>query len=181
MDKPWIVGLGLGVLFGSANLVLTWLWPLDDDTPVALLRFYGPMFLAWAVVAFNAARRTGRLQSGVTAGMSVALATFSIYSLLVLLRVELFLDDLTGRADWQQMVLRFRDSGFESLRAFVTLDYIKGLPFKIGVASVVGGLFGAIGGALGRWRRPTIAGTTCRGWWRSGATGSSGTSPSARR
>jgi hypothetical protein len=153
IDKPWIVGVGLGVLFGSANLVLSWLRPLDDDTPGALLRFYGPMFLAWAVVAFRAARRTGRLQSGVTAGMSVALATFSIYSLLILLRVELFLDDLTGRADWQQMVARFRESGFESLRAFITLDYLKGLPFKIGVASLVGGLFGAIGGGLGRSRR----------------------------
>jgi hypothetical protein len=78
---------------------------------------------------------------------------FSIYSLLVLLRVELFLDDLTGRADWQQMVVRFRESGFENLRTFITLDYIKGLPFKIGVASLVGGLFGAIGGGLGRSRR----------------------------
>ena len=46
-----MVGVGLGVLFGSANLVLSWLRPLDDDTPGALLRFYGPMFLAWAVVA----------------------------------------------------------------------------------------------------------------------------------
>ena len=89
--------------------------------------------------------------------MSVALATFSIYSLLVLLRVELFLDDLTGRADWQQMVVRFRDSGFGSLRAFITLDYIKGLPFKVGVASLAGGLFGAIGGGLARLRRIGVA------------------------
>ena len=30
IDKPWVVGVGLGVLFGSANLVLSWLRPLDD-------------------------------------------------------------------------------------------------------------------------------------------------------
>jgi len=92
------------------------------------------------------------VQSGVTAGMTVACATFITFSLLILLRVELFLDELTGRADWQNIVLRFRESGFESLRAFITLDYIKGLPFKIGVASLIGALFGAIGGGLGRLR-----------------------------
>ena len=157
IDRPWIVGLGLGVLFGSANLVLAWLRPLDDDTPGALLRFYGPMFLAWAAVAFRAARRTGRLQSGMTAGTAVACATFTTFSLLVLLRVELFLDVLSARADWQRLVMRFRQSDFESLRAFVTLDYIKGLPFKIGVASAVGGLVGAIGGGLAKSKRLGVA------------------------
>jgi hypothetical protein len=42
------------------------------------------MFPAGAIVGFRDARRTGPVHSGVTAGMSVAVATFSIYSLLVL-------------------------------------------------------------------------------------------------
>jgi hypothetical protein len=51
------------------------------------------------------------------------------------------------------MVMRFRDSGSDSLRAFVNLDYIKGTPLKIGVASVIGAGMGAIGGSLGRLKR----------------------------
>jgi len=30
---------------------------LDDDTPGALLTFYGPVFLIWALAAFRATRR----------------------------------------------------------------------------------------------------------------------------
>ena len=148
-DNAWAAGGGIGLLFGLVNLLLTWLRPLDDDSPGALLLFYGPMFLAWALVSFRAARLTGRVQSGVTAGMRVAFATFCVYSLLVLLRVELFLADLTARSDWQGLVARFRESGVENLRRFVTLDYVKGLPLKIGVASVIGGAVGAMGGTLG--------------------------------
>ncbi len=149
-NNPLLLGLIVGLVFGSVNLVFTWLYPLDDDSPGALLRFYGPMFFVWALVSFRAARRSGRLLSGVTTGMIVAFATFCIYDALVLLRVNLFLNDLTGRADWQNMMMRFRRSGFDSLRLFVNLDYIKGLPLKTGVASVIGGLMGSIGGSLGR-------------------------------
>lgn len=152
VNSPLLLGLIVGLVFGSVNLVFTWLYPLDDDSPAALLRFYGPMFFVWALASFRAARRSGRLLSGVTTGMIVAFATFCIFDVLVLLRVNLFLNELTGRADWQNMVMRFRGSGFDSLRLFVNLDYIKGAPLKIGVASVIGVVMGVIGGSLGRLR-----------------------------
>jgi hypothetical protein len=110
------------------------------------------MFFVWALASFRAARRSGRLLSGVTTGLAVAFATFCVFDVLVLLRVNLFLNELTGRADWQNMVLRFRASDFDSLRLFVNLDYVKGAPLKIGVASAIGALMGAIGGSLGRLR-----------------------------
>jgi hypothetical protein len=158
VNNPLLLGLIVGLVFGSVNLVFTWLYPLDDDGPAALLRFYGPMFFVWALASFRAARRSGRLLSGVTTGMFVAFATFCVFDVLVLLRVNLFLNDLTGRAHWQNMVMRFRRSGFDSLRVFVNLEYIKGAPLKIGVASVIGMVMGAIGGSLGRLRHErTIA------------------------
>src|SRR5262245_4270657 len=89
-----VVGLLVGLIFGSVNLVYTWLAPLADDTPGALLRFYGPMFAIWAMAAFRAARRTGRLLSGVTTGVIVAFATFVAYEALILMRINLFLDEL---------------------------------------------------------------------------------------
>ena len=64
--------------------------------------------------------------------------------------MNLFLAELTGRADWQNMMQRFRASEFDSLRLFVNLEYLKGAPFKIGVASVIGAVMGLIGGTIGR-------------------------------
>ena len=151
-NTPLLLGLIVGLVFGSVNLVFTWLDPLEDDTPGALLRFYGPMFLVWALASFRAARRSGRLSSGVTTGMAVAFATFCVFDVLVLLRVNLFLNELTGRADWQNMMMRFRASDVDSLRLFVNLDYVKGAPFKIGVATAIGAVMGTIGASLGLLR-----------------------------
>src|SRR4030095_15157601 len=148
----------VGLAFGVVNLLVTWMYPVADDTPGALLMFYGPMFLLWALAAFRATRRSGRFLSGVTTGMLVAFAAFCVFDLLVILRVNLFLSELTGRADWQNMMGRFQASGFESLRTFVHVDYIKGAPFKIAVASAIGAFMGVVGGFVGRLaNRPTTA------------------------
>ena len=147
--KPLFVGLIVGLVFGFMDLILTWRNPVEDDSPIVLLRFYGPMFLSWSLVAFRAARRTGRLWSGVTAGMVVAFATFAVFIGLNFLRVNLFLNELTGRPDWQNMMMRFRASGFDSVRLFVNLDYVKATPLKIAAAIGFGAVFGVPGGALG--------------------------------
>ena len=51
------------------------------------------------------------------------------------------------------MMLRFRPSDVDDLRLFVNLDYIKGTPLKIGVATAFGGVLGTLGGSLGRLTR----------------------------
>jgi hypothetical protein len=147
---PLRLGFVVGLLFGLWNVLYSWLLPLAEDTPAALLAFYGPMFLLWAAAAFAATRRTGRVWSGVTTGTLVAFATFCIYDLLVVLRVNLFLDELTGRSDWQNLMVQFNVSGYESLRTFVNVENIKGAPLKIGVASLIGAVIGFTGGALSR-------------------------------
>jgi hypothetical protein len=158
LKSALFLGLFLGVIFGAVNLVFSWLFPLSDDTIAALLRFYGPMFFVWALASFRATRRHGRLLSGVATGCVVAFGTFCVFDLLNLVRVNVFLHDLTGRADWQSMMARFRASGFDSLRAFVTLDYIKDAPVKIVAASVIGAVLGAAGGLLGRlWPMPAAS------------------------
>lgn len=145
-----LLGFIVGLAFGSANLLVTWLDPLTDDTPGALLLFYGPMFFIWAVASFRAALRSGRLFSGLTTGAIVAFGTFVVYDLLIFLRVNLFLSELTGRADWQYMMSRFRASGVDSLRLFVNVDYVEGVPLKLGVSCAIGLMMGAAGGILGR-------------------------------
>ena len=148
--RALLLGLMVGLVFGSVNLLVTWLDPVADDTPAALLRFYGPMFFVWALASFRASRRSGRLLPGVAAGLIVAFATFVAFDLLILLRVNLFLGELTGRADWQDMMMRFRASDIDSLRLFVNLDYVKGAPLKLGVSCAIGVVMGAIGGVLGQ-------------------------------
>ena len=156
-DNALVLGIIVGLTFGAMDLIVTWLFPLADDTPGALLTFYGPMFVLWTLAAFRATRRSGRFLSGVTTGMLVAFATFVVFDLMVILRVNLFLSDITGRADWRNMMWRFQASGFDSLRAFVNVDYIKGAPLKIGVASAIGAFMGVVGGIVGSVpMRPTV-------------------------
>lgn len=107
-DRPLRVGFVLGLVFGVVNLLYTSLAPLSDDSIPALLTFYGPMFLSWAFVAFRSARRSGRVTTGLTTGFLVAFATFSTFYLMNVLRVNLFLTDLTGRDDWQNVMQRYR-------------------------------------------------------------------------
>lgn len=149
-QRPLLLGFIVGLVFGCVNLIVTWVEPLADDTPGALLRFYGPMFLVWTLASFRAARRSGRALSGVTTGLIIAFGTFVVFDLLILLRINLFLNELTGRADWRNMMMRFSVSGFDSLRLFVNLDYIKGAPFKLGVSCAIGLMMGAIGGFFGQ-------------------------------
>jgi hypothetical protein len=108
------------------------------------------MFFSWGFLSFRAVRRSGRLSTGITTGFVVALGTFGVFSVLNLARVNLFLAELTGRADWQNMMQRFRASDFDSLRAFINADYLKGAPLKIGVASAIGAVMGLVGGTIGR-------------------------------
>ncbi len=111
------------------------------------------MFASWGLVGFVATRRTGRVLDGVKAGAAVAFVTFVVLFLAVILRVNLFLETMTQRPDWQNMMARFQVSGFESLRAYVNYDYLVGTPFKGLVASMIGagtGLVGGLFGSLGR-------------------------------
>ena len=150
LDRPLLLGFVLGLVFGVVDLVFTWVAPLSDDSIPSLLRFYGPMFFSWAFVSFRSVRCSGRLSRGVTTGFVVAFGTFCAFYGLNLLRVNLFLAELTGRTDWQNMMQRFRASEFDSLRVFVNMEYLKGAPFKIGVASVIGAVVGLVGGTIGR-------------------------------
>jgi hypothetical protein len=143
-----------------ATVLYSWFFPLADDTLAALLAFYGPMFFVWAVAAFLAARRTGTVSAAVMTGAVVAFTTFCVYDVLVVVRVNLFLDQLTCRADWQNLMAQFRASGQESLRTFVNIENVQGAPLKIGVASTIGAVMGLIGGVFGRaarWRSSTTA------------------------
>lgn len=141
-----LTGLGLGAVFSTWNLITARMTPLADDSAAALLMFYGPMFTAWGLVGFVATRRTARLSSGVKAGAAVAFVTFVVFTAAVIIRVNLSLDTVSHRPDWQNLVARFQGSGSQSLRAYVNYVYLTGAPFKILVASAIGSSVGFVGG-----------------------------------
>jgi hypothetical protein len=144
--RALLAGLGLGAVFSTWNLIAMRLNPFADDSPAALLMFYGPMFTAWGVVGFVATRRTMRLSSGVKAAAAVAFVTFVFFTAAVIIRVNLSLETVNHRPDWQNLVARFRGSGSQSLRAYVNYEYLTGAPFKILVASAIGSFVGFVGG-----------------------------------
>jgi hypothetical protein len=158
MRRILTLGLFLGAGFGLWNLITTGLDPLAEDSPIALLIFYGPMFAIWGLVGFAAARRSGRLLDAVKAGAAVAFVTFVVYTLAVMVRINVFLDALSRRPDWQNMMARFQASGFESLRAFANYAYVTGAPFKLLVASTIGAGTGLVGGLFGRLGRRAAPG-----------------------
>jgi hypothetical protein len=98
------LGAALGAAAGAWNLISTRLEPLADDTLLALLAFYGPMFAVYAVAGFSAYRRTGRLLRAVLTGATVAFVTFLIFFVAILLRVNMFLELISPRADRSYIV-----------------------------------------------------------------------------
>jgi hypothetical protein len=153
-----VIGIVIGLTFGVWNLYQTWSDPLSDDSVFALLGFYGPMFVSWGVVGFISRRRAASLARATMAGATVALISFAAYYCTILVRVNVFLDVLRGREDWQMMVSTFPSSGFESFRMYVNYIYATGAPFMIAVASVIGASTGFVGGLAG-----SVVGNPARG------------------
>jgi hypothetical protein len=149
LAKAVALGLAVGIVFGVWDLVFTHLAPLAEDTPAALLTFYGPMFAIWCIAGFFGYRRTGKMLDAVKSAATVAFVTFVVFDLAVILRVNLYLDVLKQRSDWSNMVLNFESSGFKSFRTYANYVYVKGSPFKIFAASLIGAVMGLIGGLFG--------------------------------
>jgi|SoiMethySBSTD1v2_1073268.scaffolds.fasta_scaffold01762_20 hypothetical protein len=152
------VGLVLGVVFSVLNVISAYVAPLADDSLTAIAAFYGPMFLAWGLAGFAAARNSGKPLVGLKTGALVAFGTFVVLTIVVIVRVNLSLPLMTQRPDWQNLIARFNASGFENLRTYVNYEYLKGAPFKILVASTIGAVFGFLGGCMSlAFRRRTVA------------------------
>jgi hypothetical protein len=154
------LGLVLGATFGLFNLIATQLFPVsgtDDDPPVSVLLFYAPIFIVWVLAGFAAYRRSGRLWHAIKVGMTAACVTFLVFDILNLARVNLFLEKIQHRSDWQNLVSRYHASGFSSLRTYANYEYVTGTPIHVLVASLIGATLGFIGGVLGSVSRRRAA------------------------
>ena len=145
MTRPVVYGLALGTLLGAWILVSTMAAPLADDTAVGVGAMFSLVFLALTVPGFAARRRKGRFADALEAGAVAGAVTFALFLLFGILRVNLFLDTIRNRSDWQNLVDDFARSDFQSLRAYANYVYAKGIVLFPLVGVVAGGIGGSIG------------------------------------
>jgi len=155
VTRPVVFGLVLGTLLGAWILIDTAISPLAEDTPFALGAMFGLVFLALAVPGFAARRRGGRFSDALEAGATAGAITFALFLLLGILRVNLFLDTIRSRSDWQNLVADYARSDFQSLRGYANYVYAKQIVVIPVVGVVAGAISGSLGGLLATFVRPS--------------------------
>lgn len=139
-------GFTAGAILGLTNLISTAIAPLAEDTPFRVAVFFGVIMLVWAFSGFLAHRRTRRFIESAKAGATVGGISLGLFHLAAMLRLNIFLADVSRRSDWQGLILNFQQSGFESLRAYANYTYLHELGFVVLLGVLVGALCGILGG-----------------------------------
>jgi hypothetical protein len=145
MTRPVAFGLLLGSMLGAWILASTIVSPLADDTPFGVGIMFGLVLLALTVPGFAARRRGSRSGDVLVVGAVAGAITFALFLLFGIVRVNLFLETIRQRSDWQNLVADYARSDFHSLRAYANSVYAR----QVVVFPVVGGVAGAISSALG--------------------------------
>lgn len=151
-------GLMVGLACGGWMLVDTAIEPLAPDQPVAIGTVIGGVLVLLGLAGFLARQRGAPLTEAIKVGALAGVTAFAVFHCASLLRVNLFLDAVRHRSDWHGLLLRYDQSGFESLRVYANLVYIaETLPVAAAGAvagTVAGVLGGLLGGAMGDPGRP---------------------------
>jgi len=145
---PLMIGLAIGTGLGILNLVETARSPLADDDAGAMLLWVVALLGVWSVAACVATWRSERFVDAVKAGTIVGVMTIFAFHVASIVRVNMFLDLIRHRGDWQNLVARFNGSGFRSLRTYANYEYVKGTPMAIALGAIAGSISGAIGGVV---------------------------------
>jgi hypothetical protein len=155
LTKPVAYGVVLGTALGAWILVNTALAPLAEDTGFAVAAMFGLVFLALAVPGFAVRRRGGHVVDALEAGATAGAITFALFLLFGILRVNLFLDTIRSRSDWQNLVADYARSDFQSLRAYANFVYAKGIILFPIAGVAAGAISGSVGGVLAGFVRPS--------------------------
>ena len=153
--NPARFGIVTGLLFGLWNLGAALLYPLAEDSVTALLSFYGPMFFMPSVAAFAVFRSASRWRDAIKAAVIVGVISQLIFGALNLIRVNLLLETLAQRSDWQFLVASYQTGSSESFRTFVNFHYAQQTVPKLAAVTVIATVCGILGAALATLlRRP---------------------------
>jgi hypothetical protein len=108
----------------------------------------------WAAASLAATRRAPRFVDAVKTGAILGAATLLVFHALSIVRVVVFLDSIQYRDDWRNLVARYHASGFQSLRAFATYEYVRMTPLVAAIGTLAGSASGILGGIVGSWFPP---------------------------
>ena len=155
---PALIGLGIGAALGLANLVDTARRPLADDDAATMLAWLVALLAMWSVAVAIVARRSRRLAHAVLLGAVVGAATMLVFDAAAIVRINVFLDAIRHRADWQNLLVRYQQSGFQSLRAYANYEYAALTPTVVALGTMAGAISGMVAGLVNSVRRPAIQG-----------------------
>ena len=154
-------GLALGTLLGVWNLIDTSIRPLSEDTPLNVGGMFAVVLLLLSIPAIAVRRRGGHLIDAVRAGAIAGVIVFALFHFFAIVRVNLFLDVIRDRSDWQGLILNFQRSGFQSLRLYANYVYARQIlliPLLGAVGGILSGVIGGVLGNLGQHARGALTG-----------------------
>jgi hypothetical protein len=139
-------GVAIGAGVGVWILVDTALAPLAEDTPLVVGSMFAGLLVLFAVPGFTARRRGGRVCDSIQAGAIAGALAMVLFGLLGIVRVNVFLDVIRDRSDWEGLIAGFAGSGFQSLRTYANYIYLQNLMLLPMIGAAAGAVSGAIGG-----------------------------------
>jgi hypothetical protein len=157
---PLVVGLAIGLTLGVMNLIGTAHRPLADDDGLGMFMWLIAVLAAWTLAAVGATWRARRMTDAVTAGAVLGIATIVVFHAASIVRVNMFLDLIQHRDDWQNLVARYHHSGFVTLRAYANYEYLRLTPMVVGLGAAAGSISGALAGSVNRLIRASGASTS---------------------
>jgi hypothetical protein len=152
-QMPVMTGLAIGTILGIMNLVDTARQPLADDDAGTMRAWLATLLALWSAAAVAFTWRTRRVVDAVKVGTIVGVATIVMFHAASIVRVNLFLDIIRHREDWQNVVARYNQSGFRSLRAYANYEYATMTPMVIVLDAIAGSISGIVGGLVNTVRR----------------------------
>jgi hypothetical protein len=96
----------------------------------------------------TAAARSRRFRGVAINGLLIGVATMAVIYVSSILRINLFLEQISNRADWVNLMARYRASDFHSLRAYANYEYLGSLPVLLALGAVAGGCCGLLGATI---------------------------------
>ena len=155
---PVMIGLAIGTVLGVMILIDTARQPLSDDDAGVMLAWVMTLLTIWSAVAVAVTWRSKQMADTVKVGTLLGVVTIVVFHVASIVRLNLFLDAIRHRQDWQNLVARYHHSRFHSLRAYANYEYATMTPMIIALGAIAGLISGVVAGLVNAVRHTSHEG-----------------------
>jgi hypothetical protein len=128
----------------------------DPEYVIQILAVYMVLAIMLVVIGARARRRSGSTLGGVKGGAAAGVVIAILITTIFLTMNNLFFDIVSQQHDKR---VAFAASGWDSMRAYITVSQLEGALFLVPTLGVLGAFLGMLGGMVFRPRaRPSTAG-----------------------